>query len=422
MLPQPGATRPRLLVVASTCPVRPGDGTPSFVWDLAEQEARAFEVVLLVPRVRRAPRRERVGALEIRRFRYFPARWEDLADGAILENLRARPSRWLQVVPLLAAEWLAVRRLVRSLRPDLLHAHWLLPQGLVARWAAPAVPLLLTTHGADVYALKGRLARALQGTALRRAALVTAVNQDMRRRLLELGASPEATVVAPMGADVRAIRAAMGSAPRRPDRLLFVGRMVEKKGVQVLLEALRQGPDGRGVQGAWSLDLVGDGPLRPALESSPLGRSDRVRWLGTLERPALARALAGSGIVVVPSVAAASGDQDGLPVVLLEAMAAGCAVVASRLPGIAQVVSDGRTGLLVPPGDAPALGAAIARLLADGDLRARLGAAARAAADAHSVEAAGRRYLELLQGVLAGAAAAGDGARRPAAPAGSAER
>jgi glycosyltransferase involved in cell wall biosynthesis len=79
------------------------------------------------------------------------------------------------------------------------------------------------------------------------------------------------------------------------------------------------------------------------------------------------------------------------------------------------VVSDGRNGLLVPPGDAPALGAAIARLLADGDLRARLGAAARAPADAHSVEAAGRRYLELLDGVLAGAP-------RAAAPAGSAER
>jgi colanic acid/amylovoran biosynthesis glycosyltransferase len=390
------AERHRLIVTASTFPVRRGDGVPAFVWDLAEQEAQQFDTLALVPHLRRAPRRERVGALTIQRFRYFPERWEDLADGAILENLRARPSRWLQVVPFLIAEGVALRRLVRTFRPDVLHVHWLIPQGLVARLAAPSVPQVLTTLGGDVYALQGRFARVLKGTVLRRAAVVTAMNDDMRRRLVELGADPRTTVVAPMGADVAAIRAALDGLERHPGRLLFAGRMVEKKGVPMLLEALR------GQTGSWSLDLVGDGPLRPGLQAAAADLGGRVRWLGTLDRSALADAMASCEIFVLPSVAAASGDQDGLPVVLLEAMAAGCAIVASGLPGIAEVVEDGRTGLLVPPGDVAALRAAIERLLGDGDLRARLGAAAQVAADAFSVEAAGTRYVRLLRDAMNG--------------------
>jgi hypothetical protein len=138
---------PRLLVVASTFPSRRGEGTPGFVWDLAEQEAGRFETIVLVPRVGDAPARERAGSLEIRRFRYFPRRWEDLADGAILENLRARPLRWLQVLPFLAAEAFALRRLIAEFDPDVLHVHWVLPQGLVAALAAPRRRSVLTAHG-----------------------------------------------------------------------------------------------------------------------------------------------------------------------------------------------------------------------------------------------------------------------------------
>lgn len=189
-MPRP---RPRLLAVASTFPGRWGEGTPAFVWDLAEQEARHFDTVVLAPMVPGAPRRERSGPLEIRRFRYFPRRWEDLADGAILENLRARPSRWLQVPLFLAAEAVALRRLVRAFDPDVLHVHWVLPQGVVAALAVPGRRWVLTAHGADVYALTGRLGSALKRTALRRAAVVTVPNQDMRHRLVQLGGDPSTT-------------------------------------------------------------------------------------------------------------------------------------------------------------------------------------------------------------------------------------
>jgi glycosyltransferase involved in cell wall biosynthesis len=389
----------RLIVVASTFPLRRGDGTPGFVWDLAEQEARHFQTVVLVPRIRGAPLRERVGQLEIRRFRYFPGRWEDLADGAILENLRARRGAWLQVLPFLLAEWVELRRLVRRFHPDVLHVHWIVPQGIVASLAAPRTPQVLTTLGGDVYALQGRLAAALKRFVLRRAAAVTVMNEDMRGRLVNLGGDPTTTLVVPMGADVAAVGAAVAGAVRQPGRMLFAGRMVEKKGAIVLIEALRD----VGPELGWSLDLVGDGPLRGRLQTAAAGLAGPTRFRGVLDRTALARAMGECEIFVLPSTPAASGDQDGLPVVLLEAMAAGCAIVASRLPGIDEVLTDGQTGLLVPPRDPGALRAALVRLLDDPPLRVRLGAAAAAAVQAYSVQAVGERYAELLAHV-AGAA------------------
>ena len=386
-------SRPRLLVLASTFPAAPGDGTPGFVRDLAGVEATEFDTVVLVPRVPGAPRTELVddgkgGTWRIERFAYFPRRFEDLADGAIIENLRAKPARLLQVPCVLLFEALALRRLVRTHRPDVLHVHWIVPQGVVALLVARGVPWLVTTLGGDVYALRDPLSLRLKRAVLTRAAAVTTMNVDMRQRLLALGAPVDATLVLPMGADVDGVRATGAGVTRCPGRVLFVGRLVEKKGLAFLLEALRSVP------GDWSLDVVGDGPLRPDLEARAAGLP--VRFLGQATKDDLARAYAGCDLVVAPSVPAASGDQDGLPVALLEAMSAGCPVVASRIAGIDEAVVDGETGLLVPPGDAPALAAALIRLLGDPELRDRLGAAASARADDYSVATLGRRYTELL--------------------------
>lgn len=385
--------RPRLVVLASTFPAAAGDGTPAFVRDLAVWQAREFETLVLVPRVPGAPRSERADGLAVRRFRYFPRRWESLADGAILENLRRRRSAWLQVAPFVLAEAWALHRAVRTHRPDVLHVHWLLPQGVAALIAGRRVPWLVTTLGGDVYALSDPASVRLKRTVLRRAGAVTAMNTEMAARLVALGAPAGATHVLPMGADVTAVRDGGAGVERIPGRILFVGRLVEKKGLAVLLEAL-----GRVPAGGWTLEVVGDGPLRGAVEAAAAGLP--VEFRGALPRQDLAAAYARAEIVVVPSVAAATGDQDGLPVALLEAMSAGCAVVGSRIPGIDAAIGDGDTGLLVPPGDPVRLAAAISDLLAHPERRAKLGAAARARSDEFSVEVVGRRYCSLLRQVM----------------------
>ncbi len=386
--------RRRLLVLASTFPVSAADSTPAFVRDLAAYETAEFDTTVLVPAVPSGAMRDQ-GDVDVRRFRYFPRRWEDLADGAILENLRARRSRWLQVPPFLLAEIMAVRRHVKRLRPDVLHVHWIIPQGLAAMLGGGRVPMLVTTLGGDLYGLRDPFSQWVIRAVIRRAAAITTMNEEMRQRLIELGADPERTYVLPMGADTTGIRATASQESCVPGRLLFVGRLVEKKGLAVLLEALRE-LDSSGIE----LRVVGDGPLRAKLTERAAGLP--VKFVGALQRTELAREYGAADVVVFPSVPAASGDQDGLPVALLEAMAAGCSVVASDLPGLRDAIRDGESGLLVAPGDSHALAATLRELLADAGHRRRLGAMAVKRSERYSVSSIGARYLALLDDIGSG--------------------
>lgn len=354
--------------------------------------ADALDPLLVVPAVPGAAAREEGDGICVRRYRFFWRRWEDLADGAILEHVRSRKSRLVQVPFLLTAQFFAMRRAVRHHKPAAIHAHWIIPQGIVARMAAPRVPMIVTTLGGDLYALNDPLSRWLKRRVLRRAAAVTVMSEDMRERAIALGAHPDTTHVMPMGAETKAFAAAADAAPRARStstELLAVGRLVEKKGFGVLLEALRS------VNAAqWHLTIVGDGPLRGALESAAAGLP--VTFVGQLSRAELAAADAAADVAIFPSVRAASGDQDGLPVALLEAMAAGCAVVVSDLPGLADAVVDGDSGLVVASGDSQALAAALEGLLTDRQAAERLGARARERAITFDVENVARGYAELL--------------------------
>jgi glycosyltransferase involved in cell wall biosynthesis len=407
-------SRPRLVVIASTYPAHPGDGTPAFVRDLAIAEAQEFDTTVIVPAVPGAAAREQDGPLQVRRFRFFPRRWEDLAAGAILENLRSAPHRWLQLPSFFAAECFALRRAVRRSGADVVHVHWLIPQGIAALLVARRMPTLVTTLGGDLYALRDPVSRSLIRAVVRKAAAITTMNQDMRARLIELGADPATTVVLPMGADVDVIRPLSAAVTREPGRILFVGRLVDKKGVEVLIRALR------GLAGGYQARVVGDGPLRAELERLAAGLP--VTFAGTVGREQLAAEYGAAAVAVFPSVQAASGDQDGLPVAMLEAMATGCAVVASDLPGISEAIADGESGLLVQAGSVDQLRDALDRVLAEPDLQKRLGAGAASRADQFSVAEVGRRYRELLTAVLAHHDSGPGAAAGPASVIAAAER
>jgi colanic acid/amylovoran biosynthesis glycosyltransferase len=381
-------TRRRLLVLASTFPARPEDGTPAFVRDLALEEGKRYDTLVVVPRVPGASSREVIGNVRVIRFGYFPRRWEDLADGAIIENLRAKPIRWLQVVPFLIAEALAVRRAVSSFNPDVVHAHWIIPQGVVATAVAPRIPRLITTLGGDLYALNAGPLRLLKSWVVRRASHTTVMNAEMASVVESLGAEGAQVSVEPMGAS---FAVEIPSRPRRAlaKNLLFVGRLVEKKGLRVLLQALR-GMDGATAQ----LTVVGDGPLFDDLAKHAEGLP--VTFAGQLGRTELLQEYARADIIVVPSVPASSGDKDGLPVALLEAMGSGLAVVASDLPGINEAVRDGVDGVLVPPSDIEALRTAVLGLVHDPERVRELGDQAAARAQNFSVGRVGARYRALL--------------------------
>jgi len=379
---------PRALVVATTYPARPGDGTPAFVRDLCLELASSFDVTVLVPAVPGAPGHEADGPLKVVRHRYFLRRWETVADGAILENVRA--SRWaaLQVPFLLASQWLAVRREFRRVRPVAVHAHWLIPAGVSARALSRRAPLIVTTLGGDLYALNSAPFRWLKRRVARVASVVTVMNSDMAERARSLGAGD--VRVMPMGARFSVVSPVPAEGRVR---LLAVGRLVEKKGFDVLLAALATVPDA-------ALTIVGNGPERGELEMAARALGGRVTFAGQLGREELDDAYRHADIAVFPSRPAASGDQDGLPVAMLEAMGSGLTVVASDLPGLNEAIVPGESGVLVPPGNAAALATALGDLAADSAKRRALGEAAAVRAQAHSVEAVGAAYRALLHEVV----------------------
>jgi glycosyltransferase involved in cell wall biosynthesis len=207
----------------------------------------------------------------------------------------------------------------------------------------------------------------------RRAACVVACNRDVAREFEGSGAR---LTVVPHGVDLQRF------APRREPSpstftMLAVGRLVEKKGFHVLVDAASR------LEFPWHLRIVGDGPERERLASQAraAGVSECITFCGPLTHDWLPLEYARADVVVVPSVRDAAGDRDGLPNVVLEAMATGAAVVATDAGAIESVVRDSLTGLVVPAGDAGALTRALVVLAASPDTRQRLGVAARAAVE-----------------------------------------
>jgi colanic acid/amylovoran biosynthesis glycosyltransferase len=384
----PATTRPSLVMVATTFPARPGDGTPEFVLTLAES-IRDFDVTVVAPRVPGGARHEMVDRVRVRRVAYFPRRWEGLAADAIMPRLRADKWRVIEAPFLIGALVIATWREVRRQGAVAVNAHWILPAGLIARavHVLTRVPYVVTVHGADAYTFRGGLARRLKRLVLRRAAAVLPVSRDIARTL-ELDDVP----VLRMGVDTASIRAAVGERTPQQGLLVYVGRLADKKGIDVLVEALVQVPSAR-------VQVIGDGPDRVALVAlaARLGVADRVRFSGKLPKREVLAALARAQAVVIPSKVGAGGDMEGTPVVLCEAMAAGVPIVASDLGGLGECLDDGTTGLLVPPGDPDALAATLIKVVSgsvDLDMLGR--SAATEAARSLDIAAIGAAYSEVI--------------------------
>lgn len=351
-----------------------GDPHASWIVTLIQHlRSRGVEVEVLAPSFRGLGDHW-VRGIRVRRFRYFPARWEALTheDGA--PKKIGSPLYAGMVAPYLLAGMAAAVRLARQERYHLVHVHWPLPQallGLAARWASGA-PLVATFYGAEL--LLARRLPALRAAlrALARACDRTvAISSFTARQVEELtGVRP---LVIPYGAAV----APVGEGPDQsqtqegPPRVLFAGRLIERKGLPVLLRAVARVAGEQEV----ALDLVGEGHERPRLErlAAELGIADRVRFHGWVSQEDLDRLYRSCTVFVLPSVVDSRGDTEGLGVVLIEALRYRKPVIGSEVGGIPDIVEDGVSGLLVPPGDPEALAQALRRVLVDPALARRLG-------------------------------------------------
>ena len=263
-----------------------------------------------------------------------------------------------------------------------MHAHWVVPGGITAALAAPDLPLVISLHGSDVYVAETFApARAAARHAFRRAGFVTACSRDLATRAIALGADPARTETVPYGVDadrfhpdaaVRAAQRAELAVAEGVPLCAAAGRLVRKKGFEYLIDALASVP---GVVLAMAGEGTHDEELRHRARSA--GVLERVRFLGNQTQDRVGELFAAADMICVPSVRDDSGNVDGLPNVVLEALASGTPVVTTPAGGIGAVVEDARTALVVPERDAAAIAAAMVRLVAEPQRAQELGAAAR---------------------------------------------
>ncbi len=267
--------------------------------------------------------------------------------------------------------------LARQMKCDAALVFFGLPCGPVGWWLKKrlGVPYVLSLQGGDVpgfmgaeLALHHKLSGPVISAVWREAAAVIANAEGLAS--LARAHTPDIPVdVIPAGADLDAVQPASAPTLEGPMRLLFVGRLVTQKGLDVLFRALAM------MKGHhdWTLTIAGEGPLKDelAMAAQQLGIGDRVTFRGWLERGQLPAVYKDADAFVLPS------RDEGMPNAMLEAMAAGLPVIGSRVSGLEEVVSDGETGLLVSPDDADRLNNALRQVIEDRDLTFKMGQAAR---------------------------------------------
>src|SRR5215216_3135410 len=382
----------RALFLTHSFPRQPGDAAGSFVLKLAVAlRDQGVDVHVVAPSGDDLPASDRFDGIPVERFRYAPRRYEKLAyAGNMHTQVRDSWGAKFALLGFLGSEFGSAVRARRVFEPDIVHAHWWFPGGLVGTWLSglSGVPLVTTLHGTDVRLARGTaMARPLFRHVLQQSSAVTTVSRWLAKETETLVSGVQASV-APM--PVATDLFTPGGA-RDPNRLLFVGRLTAQKGIAVLLDAL-----GR-MRHKPVLDVVGDGALAKDLaeRSRTLGIADRVNWLGHLAQPSLPDLYRRAAALVVPST------DEGLGLVAVEAQLCETPVVGFESGGLTDTVQHDRTGLLVPPGNVEALAAALDQLLDHPDHGTDLGRAGRMVALAgFAPESAARRYAGIYRSVI----------------------
>jgi len=348
------------------------------------------EVHVLAPAAPGLAQSEIVDGIPVERFRYAPRSLETLAyTGTMAQDVAGSWTARLAMSGYMAAGLTAAITARRRLSPDVIHAHWWFPSGVLGAVVSRSsrVPLITTMHGTDVRLARSiPISRPLFRKTMRQSSRVTVVSNWLAAEVSSL--VPDCKpMVAPM--PVATGQFSPGG-PREKSRFLFVGRLNEQKGLKHLIDAMsRSGPD-------FTLDVVGQGPDAARLRAiaTAAGIDVRIAWHGQLNQSALVQLYRAATALVVPST------DEGLGLVAAEALMCETPVIAFRSGGLTDIIEHERTGLLVPPGEADSLAAAMQRIVTQPAEAATFGKAGRVAAIASfSPAAAGQRYAEIYRQV-----------------------
>ncbi|MGB0238027.1 MAG: glycosyltransferase family 4 protein [Cycloclasticus sp.] len=296
-------------------------------------------------------------------FQYLPKTWQRLAYGSgILPNLKRNKLLYLQVPFFLLAMLISLFLLCRKIKPDVIHAHWVIPQGFIAIIVGKLlnIPVIASAHGGDAFSLNTDLLSRLKKLTLKHCHAWTSNTKATAETFNSPNNIPMPCII-PMGIDIESFQS--GNADKLLTNegrkiILFVGRLVEKKGVKYLIEAFSMLP--KKTQDESVLWIIGEGDERLELEEQAqrLGILN-IKFWGQVQNKQLPNFYAAASVFVAPSVIDSKGDTEGQGVILLEAMTSQTPIIATTVGGIPEVITHKKTGILVSPENPNELSAAI---------------------------------------------------------------
>jgi len=363
----------RFLFLTQTYPRFDGDTAGPFIRDLARSLVQNGDrVTVLTPHAEEVAEAWEDGGVLVRSFRYAPERLELIGYSRSLDADESMKKGAMLMAPLyLLGARQAVAAELRRESYDLVQAHWVVPNLFAAAFATGRVPLAVGLHGSDVFMAEKPVVRQLVGRLLRRVRVLTGCSPELVDRVCQLGFPAERSRVIPYGVDSsifapdphrRPIWRRKLGIPDEAPLILSVGRMATKKGYQVLLgqleELMSRNPD-------CHLVLAGAGDRLEEFEQRAAAFKERVHFPGAVYRDSLPDLYRAADVFVLPAVHDPQGNVDGLPNVILEAMASRLPVVSTAISGIPLAIEDGVNGRLVPEQDGPKFLAALLEVLAD---------------------------------------------------------
>lgn len=402
----------RVLIVTSVYPRWQGDATPAFVQNIAQDLAESGYVVrVLAPHFKDCPKESQEKEVSVRRHTYtFPESLQNLCyEGGMIVRIREKKYRAL-LLPLFAiSQFFAIKKELNHFRPHIIHTHSLLPQGWIATKALgkkKAIPHVVSSHGNDVFGLRGRFKHWKRQTSNSASTLV-ANSKATRDALAEISvsdkieiipASPNQTLACEPNA-VDSLRREMNGIDKQ--LILFAGRLIPEKGIELLLDILSEiltaSPSAK-------LVISGDGPLaehvKTYIRNTP--NPEAIEYLGWTSNERMPYLFTAVDVVVVPSQPQNSGWSEAHGLVAVEAMAAGKPVIASNLGGLSESICDQETGFLVEADDRSAWVETISNVLnASAEQQAIWGKAGRKRyTENYSREAALEKTKHLYQRLL----------------------
>ena len=357
--------KPKVLMTASTFPRYEGDTEPRFVLDLAKAMSEEFDVTVLAPSFPGAKLHEVMEGVCVERYRYFPInKWETLCyPGAVAARIKEKKARAFLVPFLILGLWRYM--FVHQKEYDLVHAHWVIPQGIVQSWFKK--PYILTGHGGDIMSMNKGFLKKLKKIAFEKAKQVVVVSKQLSEKVREIAPGVACKIIS-MGCDTTMFSPAyrkenyFGQGEKKV--VLFVGRLEEVKGIEYLIDAI-QYTDAK-------LVIAGGGSLEQELRNRALAYGEQIEFLGPKTHAELKEIYPSADVFVMSSVTTQKGAKEGFGLVMLEAMASGVPVVGFASGGIPQLITHDVNGLLCEEKDVKTLAENINKALSNEELRSKL--------------------------------------------------